>query len=288
MSPRPTVGRVLLGILLLIVGLAVTVVVGAVVSKNTPGPEQVRELVNALLCLGGGIAALLLVARHLLRVSPKDLGVERDRSAVRSWLLGSLGGIGLAGAAFLLALALDTYEVIGGRLAEIPWHLWAVGVVATAAHALFEELVFRAGLVGISVRRFPPSAAVLGPALLFGIAHLNNEGAGWLGAINVVLVGAAFGFLYLSGRPGASLALVAGLHFGWNQALYTLGIPVSGTVRSDALLTVAPTAGTSGKGDFGLEATPAATLILAGLLVFAILRHRRRSRPGRDCGSLLE
>jgi hypothetical protein len=153
----------------------------------------------------------------------------------------------------------------------------AVGALGTALHALFEELGFRVGLVGTLKQRFPATLAVFVPGAVFALAHLGNKGANWIATVNIVLIGGALGFLYLASPVARTTAIawVAGWHFGWNDGLTRLGIPVSGHVRPGALTAFDPLPTFWSGGPFGLEASPATTLVFAAMLAYATARYRR-------------
>lgn len=162
-----------------------------------------------------------------------------------------------------------------GPAPAVPLGLFLGAAVVMAISALFEEVAFRAGLVGVLRHGLPEWAAVAVPALSFGLVHMSNPGANAMSAASAVLAGAAFGALYLMIRP-PSLGLVAGFHFAWNETLALLGIPVSGTTSPVAhLLVTAEDALWSG-GTFGLEASPATMLVYAGVLAIALWRSAAR------------
>lgn len=278
-APEATRGRwhFIGATLTMIVAMVVVVIIASIISKQLAATEQIRALVNAAVCVGGMTAALWLIAGRWLRVDLGSLGLRAEPQAWRGATLGTLLGAGLVIAAFAMALVFGGFRVESLRWDGTPFALAAMGLLATALHALSEELIFRAGLVGILKQRFSPLVAVAVPAIVFGLAHLGNPGASKLAALNVVIVGGAFGFLYLTGEH-PSLTLVTGVHFGWNEVLYRTGIPVSGTVATGTFMEVQPQPNVWSGFAFGLEASPATTVVVSLLLVASYWRFRK-SQP---------
>lgn len=66
---------------------------------------------------------------------------------------------------------------------------------------------------------------MLATGALFGIAHLNNDGATWVSAVGTGLGGVIYGIAFLATR---SIWLPLALHFSWNVAQGLLGFPISG------------------------------------------------------------
>jgi uncharacterized protein len=116
---------------------------------------------------------------------------------------------------------------------------------------LFEEFLFR-GYTQFTLGdgiRFWPAAALL--SLLFGGAHLQNPGEGWIGAASVVAI--ALFFCFSLKRTG-NLWFAVGLHasFDWGET-FLYSVPNSGAVMeghlSNAVIPAGPkwlTGGTVG------------------------------------------
>jgi membrane protease YdiL (CAAX protease family) len=139
-----------------------------------------------------------------------------------------------------------------------------------------EEIMLRGfPLVELS-RGIGRVAAVLVTGSLFGILHLKNPGASALAALNIALIGIAFGILRF--RSG-SLWLPIGLHVSWNfSEAFLWGQPVSGLPPGMSLVhqTFAGSEAWTG-GAFGPEAS-AITAIITILLALLALLPRTKSK----------
>jgi membrane protease YdiL (CAAX protease family) len=91
--------------------------------------------------------------------------------------------------------------------------------------SVFEELVFRGILYRILEENLGTHLALVLSGLLFGLAHLPNEGANAISVISAASGGMLAGLLFSMTRR---LWLPIFFHAGWNWAQGTLGLPVSG------------------------------------------------------------
>jgi len=169
--------------------------------------------------------------------TPGVLGLGRDR--FRHGLL--LGAAVAAAVAALVALALlfpggrdalgdDRFQSVGRSEA-----LLEVLLRIPLATALGEELIFRAVLLGLLLRRLTIGRAVAVSAVLFGLWHIAPtlvEGAGAgaepasafgaVAAAVLVTAGAGVGFAWLRLRSGSILAPVLA-HWAINGSAYLAG-----------------------------------------------------------------
>jgi membrane protease YdiL (CAAX protease family) len=161
-------------------------------------------------------------------------------------------------------------------------------LVRYAAGSFFEELMTRSYLLrivaeGISGKRISHRRALLiswiVTSAIFGVLHLFNPSATWLGALNITLLGMLFGLgMIYTGR----LALPIGLHMAWNVFQNNIfGLPNSGKPANTALLLTevnGPELLTGGQ--FGLEGSllSLVAVALGGYLVWLWLR-RSFGRP---------
>jgi len=153
------------------------------------------------------------------------IGLWWNRTSADNFAVGLIGGIG--GACVALALPLGAGAA---RFARIPGEqptLWAP-VFLTACllvGSAAEEILFRGFAFQTLLASFGPWAAIVPGALLFGLLHLGNPGATWLGIVNTIGFGAVFGYACVRSRD---LWAPIGLHFGWNFTLPLFGVNVSG------------------------------------------------------------
>ncbi|CAM4054676.1 CAAX amino terminal protease [Pseudomonas reidholzensis] len=154
---------------------------------------------------------------------PFTMSLNLDKPLIGFWLLGACPWIIAQRSAkraslLLLIVPLTLATCLGGA--------WSLGLIGWAAKwpeqawlwlannlllvSLTEELLFRGYLQGGLQRLFGhDSLALLGAALLFGLAHL---GGGWQWALVAGLAGIGYGLAYRYGGLGAAVSC----HFGIN------------------------------------------------------------------------
>jgi membrane protease YdiL (CAAX protease family) len=150
-------------------------------------------------------------------------------------------------------------------------------VLVWIVQASAEEILMRGYLVQTHARQLPGWLAILIPAVGFAVVHF---GAGPIALLNIALVAVFFTFISL--RQG-SIWLACGIHAGWNYMQgNVLGIPVSGTGRSTAMVFMMPTPGSPDwltGGGFGIEESLSATVLLAALVAVSWWWFRTAPAP---------
>lgn len=212
------------------------------------------------------------------------LGFAR-RDAARFGAGAALGLLAIAATLAIAALAGGVHVALAPRA---HWPLvssFALQLAGTSFGATFEEVAFRAGLVGVLALAFRREVAVAIPAVLFGLAHAGNHGASVVSVANTVVAALVLeGLFLLPTRDGhaPSLAASAGFHVAWNFALSAvLGLVVSGGATSARFVDVDMPAGAWSGGAYGIEASPATT-ITYGLGAAVLLGMLFRTRAGRN------
>jgi len=152
-------------------------------------------------------------------------------------------------------------------------------IVVLLFGALAEELMFRGYPFQHLERGIGAVGAIAVFAVLYGLLHLLNPGAGRWGVANTILIGVLLSIAYLRTR---SLWLPWGIHFGWNATLGSvLGLPVSGFRFFNVY---ARTTATGPKwvtgGSYGVEASAVGALaILVGILIVWKLPMEKLPQP---------
>jgi len=195
--------------------------------------SQIITDVVSVLSITGGV----FLARRLLdRRSITSLGLCINRQAFRDLLAGFL----MAG---VIIFFMFTIERLAGWLtiSQVGPGKDGAGRLLLGLGLMFlvyvgvgwqEELFTRGYLMqnpdnglGFLGQRYSMSAAALLSSLLFGIAHLGNPNATWIGALGSSLAGAYLAYAYLA---SGQLWLPVGIH-GWNFFEGPLlGFPISG------------------------------------------------------------
>ncbi len=223
---------------------------------------------------------LLLAAWRLLERRPIcDLFHLPDGPAhhLNSLIVGLAIGFGeVALVCLLLTATGSVYMEPGWQV--VPGKTWAIALgwlIASCILApLSEEILFRGYWFHNLLRGWGLVPAIIVPALLFGLIHLLNPNASPPGAFNIALSGSLFAIAMVWRR---SLWLPIGWHAGWNFCqFFVVGLPNSGFSTSGLGVTGTTLLTTRLKGPewwtggaFGLEASPANTLVLVSLLALA-------------------
>lgn len=224
---RTRAGRLRLGwrlLLFLVVALAVTVAAALVLPATIPG-QGGALLVGSL---AGGWATLALDGRP-----PGALGLRLRRAAVRE------AGAGVALGAGVAITAVAGIALAGGiRWSAESGSVGGYLVAGASALAFFllpaagEEALFRGYPLQALAEAMGTGPALVFTSVVFGVVHLQNPGAHWIGALNVTAAGLFLGGLVL--RTG-SLWWASGAHLGWNWAHgFVADLPVSGLDLVDA------------------------------------------------------
>jgi membrane protease YdiL (CAAX protease family) len=231
--------------------------------------------------LFSALTANWLALRFFTELRLAAIGLWWNRAAADNLAWGLAGGIGAACLALVPALAFGAAHFIRTP-AEQP--SWAAPIFLTALLAIgsaAEEILFRGYGFQLLIANAGPAAATALIAAAFGLLHLANPHATWLGAANTVGFGAVFCFAYLRSRD---LWLPIGLHFGWNFTLPLFGANVSGLRMKVTGYEMSWTAGAlwSG-GDYGPEASILTSAVMVLLFYFVWKAPvRRQSSPLTD------
>lgn len=212
--------------------------------------------------------------------SPETLGLTRRGRPGWGALADAGAGVASALLAFGIAWAAGGY-VVSAATPSAAWPALFAVALAVLAGSAFEEIAFRGALVGPLAGLMPPALAMLIPGVLFALAHAGNDSASAAGILNIVLAGLLLGLLFLDApfAGGArSIVFCSTWHFGWNFAVGLLGVPVSGNVPDAPLVTSQPLDGTWSGGAFGLEASPATSVVWLAASIALLVRHALRAR----------
>lgn len=209
------------------------------------------------------------------------IGLRWNRASADNLALGLMGGVGAACLALVPPLLLGVAHIAtipdGRPTIAAAVFLSVFLLVGSAA----EEILFRGFAFQTLIAAFGEWPAVAVCAILFGLLHLGNPGANWLGIANTIGFGAIFGYAFLRSRD---LWLPIGLHFGWNFTLPLFGVKVSGLTMNVTGYEMSWTAGALWSGSaYGPEASLLATVVL--VLLFLYVRKapaRRQVSPLTD------
>jgi membrane protease YdiL (CAAX protease family) len=176
------------------------------------------------------------------------------RGALLEWSSGLVIGFLLLAATVGVLVAMGSYRVSPG----VGVAALRNGIVFSATHTLFEELLVRVLLFKITEESFGSWPALVIQAAIFGAMHLGNPHATLVAAIAIAVeAGVLLAGAYALTRR---VWLAWGIHFGWNVAQSNFfGVVSSGHRAPSAWLRSAPVgAGAWTGGAFGVEASPIA------------------------------
>ena len=142
--------------------------------------------------------------------------------------------------------------------------------------ALMEEIIFRGILYRITEQSLGTWLALFISALLFGIGHITNSHADFLGILSVALAGIFLGVLYtIRSRLWYPLAV----HVGWNFFQYFFGLPISGKDDFVYFLDASRKGPTWYVGDgFGIENSVLTIVLILGFSIYLFLKARQQDR----------
>jgi membrane protease YdiL (CAAX protease family) len=221
----------------------------------------------AMSVFAAAAVANAIAVRVFERARLADCGLGWSATSAREFFAGAGTGMGLAAFVILVPLALGQVRFAAAPGSEHPWLSFPFVAIMLLFGAAGEEMLFHGYAFQLLVRRLGAFATILPAAVLFGLAHLSNQGANALGVANTMAWGGALGYAYY--RTGA-LWLPIGLHFGWNLMLPLLGANMSGfTIGVTGYALEWKGSGLWGGGSYGPEGgipTTVAVVVLGFLL----------------------
>jgi CAAX protease family protein len=209
-----------------VLGILLLVLAGRVLPPPAPDSLSEAMIETGALLLGYGTLTWLIGARAL-KLHPADFGLVPARRGLSGFGWGALVGVVIAAAAMLVAVPLGhaAWRNDGGTVPQWIATVFFTGAIMLPA-AFAEELAFRGvPLIALS-RGFGRAPAIAVLAVLFGVAHLDNDHVTLLALANIALAGVLLGIAFFT--PGG-LWTSTGVHLGWNLTLAALAAPVSGT-----------------------------------------------------------
>jgi membrane protease YdiL (CAAX protease family) len=288
--PAPSVPRVVSGRRAAVVVVAGLFAFTAAIVASITAARVVHGAAADLARTATAFVVELVLLGAIVRFARLDaksigLGLER-RDAARFGAGVLLGVVAIVATVSVIAVASGVHVAIAPRAQWPLVRSFALQLFATAFGAAFEEVAFRAALVGVLALAVRREIAIAIPAVLFGLAHAGNHGATVYSIANTAIAALVLEALFLlptrDGRP-PSLAASTGFHLVWNFAVAAvLGLVVSGGGTSSHFVDVSIAAGVWSGGAYGIEASPATTVTYGlGAAVALAMVFRGRARDGR-------
>lgn len=243
---------------------------GTMLNQSTPG---LMVLMLFMTCVS--ILLNVLICKLIERRTFRTMGITKYR-CLRDYLVGA--AVGLAMFSAVVGICAATGAVKTGTPetgTNIP--LIIAFFVGFMIQGFSEEFAFRGFMMMSAGTYKKPWVAVIFSAILFGAAHIGNEGATVSGVANVALFGVVMS-LYMLRTD--SIWGPAALHTVWNWAQGNFfGLKVSGMDMGASVLHFeqTETAAWMNGGSFGLEGGLGTTIVLivvALILLFAVPQRK--------------
>ena len=180
--------------------------------------------------------------------------------------------IGLAGSVISIVVVAGIAYALGAKLVMDGNGTTILAVAVLIMASFLEELFFRGTMFEAVRERFGSFTAVGVTSVLFGLAHVFNNGASPIAIVNVVLAGFLFGVLTIY---SGSLWPAMVFHATWNVLVRAF----FGTVSGNAVNGWISTLDMSGvslesqwfiSGSFGIEQGVCTTLVLCAAIVASV------------------
>ena len=196
-----------------------------------------------------------------------QFGLALERWGARDFLIGS--GVGMIAVALaltpcLLLHAASFTAAVDGAQVTIGTALFVTVLIFCGAAG--EEMLFHGFAFQTLINGLGPFATILPVAIIFGLLHLGNPDATWLGSANTAGFGIVFGYAVYRTQ---GLWLAIGMHFGWNIAMPFFGVKLSGITMRVTGYEMTWSAGPLWSGGaYGPEGGLLASLALVAMLLF--------------------
>lgn len=220
-----------------------------------------------------GIIVPVIFCRFIEKRPLTSMGFKK-KHAVRDYIIGLGIGFLMFSAVFLVNILTGsmTFEGLNSKLTGAGLGIIAVFFIGYLIQGASEEILVRGYFMTSMGSKHNIWLAVMISSVVFGLLHIGNPGFNFIGFINIVLIGVAFG-LYIICFDNIWGAFA--LHSMWNFAQGNFyGVPVSGLTMSDSIFTT--TINEEMKlfngGSFGAEGGLATTIVqlifIGGLLIY--------------------
>lgn len=237
------------------------------------GPELAPRYGGPVVALGLMVGAVIsYIVAEKLTAGRRELAELAPRRAVGA-LVGLALGVALVAVCTAVIALFGGYRIDG--VTTPPLGVLGMTVLQAGLQAaIFEEITFRGIIYRYLELALGSWGAIALSGLLFGLVHLGNPGATWLGALCIAIeAGVLFAALYVHTR---SLWVLMGLHAGWNLTEAFAGIPVSGTTQGAFLRTHQGGSALISGGPFGIEASLITVVLLGALAAWLLVRAHRQ------------
>ncbi|MGH9586302.1 MAG: lysostaphin resistance A-like protein [Acidobacteriaceae bacterium] len=200
------------------------------------------------------------------------MGLARRAGVGREFALGAaIGWTGMAACALIIAIfggMVIFFYTNWRQFAEIP-----LDILILLIAALAQEVAFRGYPFQRLIEATGPLFATFAVSILYGLAHITNDGASPASFIVAMLAGWVLSIAYLRTR---ALWVSWGIHFAWIASMSVLfGFPLVGITRYSPVISSTALGPTWLTGfDYGPEGSAIAIVVMLGLIVLTLYATR--------------
>lgn len=215
-----------------------------------------------------------MFARKILKRTDLSLGLVDDNK-LKSYAKGILLGFSLL-TIIILILKFTGFAQIDKNPKGFDLKFFLIFVPAWMIQGFEEEFLLRGILMNQMAARSKIILGIIANSIIFSVFHLGNAGFDLMASVNIFLIGLVFSLIfYLTD----SIYIVAAFHSIWNMAMANIyGITVSGNSPTEVTLlnTIPRGAEIMTGGSFGLEASIITSLVLGVVLIYLIIKIKKK------------
>lgn len=183
-------------------------------------------LVSVALSNGVSIISCIIVWRWLDKKKIREMGITSIKSNSNEFLVGLVAGAITISIVAIGIICFGNVEFINPiNKPNISLSL-VYGLIAFAFVGFGEEILSRGYIMSVLKQTRSKWVVLVGPALIFAMLHLANNGISILAFINLFLVGLLFAYMFMKSK---NIWMPIGYHITWNYFQgYIWGFGVSG------------------------------------------------------------
>ena len=183
-------------------------------------------LVSVALSNGVSIISCIMVWRWLDKKKIREMGLTSIKSNSKEFLVGLVAGAITISIVSIGIICFGNVEFVNPvNKPNISLSLF-YGLIAFAFVGFGEEILSRGYIMSVLKQTRSKWVVLVGPALIFAMLHLANNGISILAFINLFLVGLLFAYMFMKSK---NIWMPIGYHITWNYFQgYIWGFGVSG------------------------------------------------------------
>lgn len=183
-------------------------------------------LVSVALSNGVSIISCIIVWRWLDKKKIREMGLTSIKSNSKEFLVGLVAGAITISIVSIGIISFGNVEFVNPvNKPNISLSL-VYGLIAFAFVGFGEEILSRGYIMSVLKQTRSKWVVLVGPALIFAMLHLANNGISILAFINLFLVGLLFAYMFMKSK---NIWMPIGYHITWNYFQgYIWGFGVSG------------------------------------------------------------